>query len=139
MTIEANKQQMHRFTEFINTASVKLAEELIAPDAIFYVPVQEDAMKGPDGYLAIIQMMRTGFPDIQWTLKEMVAEGDTVAARFIMRGTHQGSFFGFPPTGKTIEVQAMNFYRFSGGQIVEEYGQPDMLGLLQQIGAVPRP
>ncbi|QYK67388.1 ester cyclase [Paenibacillus sp. S02] len=137
MTIEANKQQMHRFTEFINTASVKLAEELIAPDAIFYVPAREDAMKGPDGYLAIIQMMRTGFPDIQWTLKEMIAEGDKVAARFIMRGTHQGSFFGFPPTGKTIEVQAMNFYRFSGGQIVEEYGQPDMLGLLQQIGAVP--
>ncbi|MGO4953345.1 ester cyclase [Paenibacillus sp. DRB1-1] len=137
MTIETNKQQMHRFTEFINTASVKLAEELIAPDAIFYVPAREDAMKGPDGYLAIIQMMRTGFPDIQWTLKEMVAEGDKVAARFIMRGTHQGSFFGFPPTGKTIEVQAMNFYRFSGGQIVEEYGQPDMLGLLQQIGAVP--
>ncbi|WP_258297040.1 ester cyclase [Paenibacillus peoriae] len=137
MTIEANKQQMHRFTEFINTASVKLAEELIAPDAIFYVPAREDAMKGPDGYLAIIQMMRTGFPDIQWTLKEMVAEGDKVAARFIMRGMHQGSFFGFPPTGKTIEVQAMNFYRFSGGQIVEEYGQPDMLGLLQQIGAVP--
>ncbi|ALA42296.1 MULTISPECIES: ester cyclase [Paenibacillus] len=137
MTIEANKQQMHRFTEFINTASVKLAEELIAPDAIFYVPAREDAMKGPDGYLAIIQMMRTGFPDIQWTLKEMVAEGDKVAARFIMRGTHQGSFFGFPPTGKTIEVQAMNFYRFSDGQIVEEYGQPDMLGLLQQIGAVP--
>ncbi|WP_025723018.1 ester cyclase [Paenibacillus polymyxa] len=137
MTIEANKQQMHRFTEFINTASVKLAEELIAPDAIFYVPAREDAMKGPDGYLAIIQMMRTGFPDIQCTLKEMVAEGDKVAARFIMRGTHQGSFFGFPPTGKTIEVQAMNFYRFSGGQIVEEYGQPDMLGLLQQIGAVP--
>lgn len=100
MTIEANKQQMHRFTEFINTASVKLAEELIAPDAIFYVPAREDAMKGPDGYLAIIQMMRTGFPDIQWTLKEMVAEGDKVAARFIMRGTHQGSFFGFPPTGK---------------------------------------
>ncbi|APB75980.1 ester cyclase [Paenibacillus sp. FSL M7-0802] len=137
MTIEANKQQMHRFTEFINTASVKLAEELIAPNAIFYVPAREDAMKGPDGYLAIIQMMRTGFPDIQWTLKEMVAEGDKVAARFIMRGTHQGSFFGFPPTGKTIEVQAMNFYRFSDGQIVEEYGQPDMLGLLQQIGAVP--
>ncbi|OMF39353.1 ester cyclase [Paenibacillus peoriae] len=137
MTIETNKQQMHRFTEFINTASVKLAEELIAPDAIFYVPAREDAMKGPDGYLAIIQMMRTGFPDIQWTLKEMVAEGDKVAARFIMRGTHQGSFFGFPPTGKTIEVQAMNFYRFSDGQIVEEYGQPDMLGLLQQIGAVP--
>jgi len=94
-------------------------------------------MQGPAGYLAIIGMMRGGFPDIQWTLEEMVAEGDKVAARFTMRGTHRGTFFGVPPTGKTIVVQAINFYRLSGGQFVEERGQPDMLGLLQQIGAVP--
>jgi predicted ester cyclase len=60
-----------------------------------------------------------------------------VAARFIMRGTHQGNFFGVSPTGKLIKGQAMNFYRFSNGQIVEEFGQPDMPGLPQQIGAVP--
>ena len=82
-------------------------------------------------------MMREGFPDIQWTLEEMVAEGDNVAARFTMRGTHQGMFFGVPPTGKKITVQAMNIYRLSNGMFVEERGQPDMLGLLQQIGAVP--
>jgi steroid delta-isomerase-like uncharacterized protein len=82
-------------------------------------------------------MMRGGFPDIQWTVEEMIAEDDKVAARFTMRGTHQGSFFGVPPTGKTIAVQAMNFYRLSGGQFIEEHGQPDLLGLLQQIGAVP--
>jgi predicted ester cyclase len=66
-----------------------------------------------------------------------VAEGDKVAARFTMRGTHQGTFFGVPPTGKKITVQAMNMYRLSNGKFVEEHGQPDMLGLLQQIGAAP--
>jgi predicted ester cyclase len=55
-----------------------------------------------------------------------------------MRGTHRGPFFGVPPTGKPIEVQAMNFYTLSSGQFVEERGQPDLLGLLQQISAVPR-
>jgi steroid delta-isomerase-like uncharacterized protein len=94
-------------------------------------------MTGPQGYLAIIAMMRGGFPDIQWTLEQMVAEGDTVAARFIMRGTHKGSFSGVPPTGRTIEVQALNLYRWADGQIVEEFGQPDMMALLQQIGALP--
>ncbi|MFM2368533.1 MAG: hypothetical protein RL619_833 [Bacteroidota bacterium] len=94
-------------------------------------------MKGPAGYLAIIGMMRNGFPDIQWSLKDMVVENDKVAARFIMIGTHQGTFNGIPPTGKPINVQAMNFYRLSSGKIVEEYGQPDFLALLQQIGAVP--
>ena len=137
MTAETNKIVMSRFLEFINTASESLAQELIAPDAIFHVPGRPEPMRGPSGYLAIIGMMRGGFPDIQWTIEEMVAEGDKVAARFMMRGTHRGTFFGVPPTGKAIAVQAMNIYRLSDGKFVEEHGQPDMLGLLQQIGAVP--
>jgi steroid delta-isomerase-like uncharacterized protein len=137
MSADKNKQVMHRFVEFINTANEKLAAELISPNAVFYVPGRPDPMRGPDGYLVVIAMMRGGFPDIQWTLEEMIAEDDKVAARFTMRGTHRGTFFGVAPTGKSIEVQAMNFYRLSGGQFVEERGQPDLLGLLQQIGAVP--
>jgi steroid delta-isomerase-like uncharacterized protein len=137
MTAGNKKQVMNRFVEFINTASEKLAEELISSKAIFYVPGSPEPMRGPAGYLAIIRMMRGGFPDIQWTLEEMIAEGDKVAARFTMRGTHRGTFFGVPTTGKPIEVKAMNFYRFAEGQIIEEYGMPDMLELLQQIDAVP--
>ena len=137
MTIEVNKLLMGRFVEFINTASEKLADELISREAIFHVPGQVEPMRGPVGYLAIIDMMRSGFPNIQWTLEEMIAEEDKVAARFTMRGTHQGNFFGIPPTKKTIDVQAMNIYRWSSGQIVEERGQPDLFGLMRQIGAVP--
>ncbi|MGA7411852.1 MAG: ester cyclase [Bryobacteraceae bacterium] len=135
--MDKNKLTMQRFTEFINTASEKLAGELISPNAIFHVPGRAEPMRGPAGYLEVIGMMRGGFPDIQWVLEELIAEGDKIAARFTMRGTHHGTFFGVPPTGKKIEVQAMNFYRFLDGQIVEEHGQPDLLGLLQQIGAVP--
>ena len=138
MSIENNIQLMKRFVEFINTANVQLAQELISSDATFYVPGQSEPIHGPQGYLAIIGMMRSGFPDIQWSLEDKVVEENKVAARFIMTGTHNGIFFGVPPTGKTIRVQAINFYRFSNEQIVEEYGQPDMLGLLQQIGAMPR-
>jgi len=134
---EQNKLYMLKFTEFINTASEKLAEELVAVEAIFHVPGHLEPLRGPQGYLSIIGMMRNGFPDIQWTLEELIAEQDKVAARFTMRGTHDGMFFGVPPSGKKISVQAMNFYRFSDGKIVDERGQPDLLGLLQQIGAVP--
>lgn len=134
----SNKQLMPNFVEFINTASEKLAAELVSPDAVFHVPGRPEPVRGPAGYLEIISMMRGGFPDIQWTLEEMIAEGDMVAARFTLRGTHQGAFFGVPATGKQIEAQAMNFYRFTGGKIVEERGQPDLLGLMQQIGAIPR-
>ncbi|MDR6842637.1 ester cyclase [Pseudoxanthomonas sacheonensis] len=137
MTTESNKQVMSRFLEFINTASEALAQELISTDAVFHVPGRADPVKGPEGYLEIIAMMRSGFSDIQWTLEEMIAEDDKIAARFIMRGTHKGLFFGVPATGKSIQVQAMNIYRLSDGKFVEERGQPDLLGLLQQIGAIP--
>ena len=137
MSAESNKLFMSRFVEFINTANEVLAEELVDANAIFHAPVSPDPFIGPHGYMEILGMMRSGFPDIQWTLEEMIAENDTVAARFVMRGTHQATFFGVPASGKKIQVQAVNFYRFSNGKIVEERGQPDLLALLQQIGAVP--
>ena len=64
-------------------------------------------------------------------------EEHKVATRFMMTGTYNGTFFGVPPTGKESKVQALNFYRFANGQIIDEYAQPDMPGLLQQIGTVP--
>jgi len=128
---------MNRFVEFINTASEILSKELISEDARFYVPGQPEPLRGPAGYLNIINMMRSGFPDIRWELEEMVAENEKIAACFTMRGTHRGTFFGVPATSRTIEVKAINFYGFSDGKIVEEYGQPDLLSLLQQIGAIP--
>jgi steroid delta-isomerase-like uncharacterized protein len=133
------REFMGRFVEFINTADPALARELVAPDAKFFVPFQPEPLFGPDGYLGIVMMMRSGFSGVQWTLEDMVAEGDTVAARYTMRGTHDGNFMGVPPTGRSIQVQAMNFYRLSDGRIVEEFGQPDMMGLMMQIGAIPQP
>jgi steroid delta-isomerase-like uncharacterized protein len=138
MTKEASKVFMFAFVEFINTASEKLAHKLVSPEAVFHVAGRLEPVRGPVGYLEIIAMMRSGFPDIQWTLEETIIEGKKIAARYTMRGTHQGVFFGVPPTGKKIEVRAINFYYLSGGKIVGEFGQPDMLGLLQQIGAAPK-
>ena len=135
-TTKANRLLMQRFVQFINTADPKLATELVSPKAVFFVPGRPDPMRGPAGYLEIINMMRSGFPDIQWTLEETIAEGNNIVARYTMRGTHQGAFMGVPPTGKKIAVQALNIYRFSNGKILEELGQPDLLGLLQQIGGL---
>ena len=138
MAADANKAVMRRFVEFINTGSEKLAEELISPDAVFHVPGRAEPMRGPAGYLAIIGMMRGGFPDIQWTLEEMIAEADKVAARFTMCGTHPWRLLrGTADRKGNCSAGYEFFYRLSHGQFVEERGQPDLLGLLQQIGAVP--
>ena len=130
---------MPRFVQFINTADEKLGEELVAHDAEFYVPYQSEPLVGPQGWLAAIEVMRGGFPDVQWTLEDLVVEGEKIAARYTMRGTHDGTFFGVPATGRQITVQTMNFYVMANGKIVGERGQPDLLGLMQQIGAVPEP
>jgi steroid delta-isomerase-like uncharacterized protein len=135
--METHKDFFKQFIQFINTADENLAQQLISPVAKFHVPGQHEPLQGPKGYLMIISMMRSGFPNIQWTLEDLITEGDKVAARFTMRGTHNGEFFGVPSTGKLIAVQAINFYRLANEQIIEEYGQPDMLGLLRQIGAIP--
>ena len=135
--METHKDFFKQFVQFINTADENLAQQLISPVAKFHVPGQPEPLQGAKGYLMIISMMRSGFPDIQWTLEDMITEGDKVAARFTMRGAHKGEFFGVPPTGKIIVIQAINFYRLANEQIIEEHGQPDMLGLLRQIGAIP--
>jgi steroid delta-isomerase-like uncharacterized protein len=139
MSNDSNTSVIRRFTsEFINTASPALATELIASDAVFHAPGMPP-LRGPDGYLALLGMLRSGFPDVQWTLEDTVSEGDKVAARFTMRGTHTGAFMGIPPSGKRFSVTSMGIYRIANGQIVEEHGLPDMLGILQQIGAVQPP
>jgi steroid delta-isomerase-like uncharacterized protein len=136
--ITANKTFMKRFVDFINTADPKLADELVSPDAIFHIPGRPDPLTGPSGYLTVIAMMRSGFPDIQWSLEETVVEPDKIAARYTMRGTHNGSFAGVAPTGRKISVQALNIYELRNGQIIREIGQPDMMALMQQIGDAPK-
>lgn len=138
-SVTENRQFMRRFVDFINTADPNMSTELVCSDAVFDVPGRAQPLRGPAGYIEIIEMMRGGFPDIQWTLEETVVEGDTIAARYMMHGTHRGPFFGVPPTGKKIAVQALNIYRLSHGKIASEVGQPDLLGLMQQIGALPHP
>lgn len=133
MSAKTNKSQMLRFIEFINTADINLGKELISEDAVFYAPTNSEPLRGIEGYMFILNMMRNSFPDIKWELDEMIADENNIAARFTMTGTHKGNFLDIAPTGKVIKINAMNFYRFYNGKIVEEYGQPDIFGLIQQI------
>ncbi|MFQ5973153.1 MAG: ester cyclase [Alphaproteobacteria bacterium] len=80
-----------------------------------------------------------GFPDLELSIEFMVAEGDMVALRWTAMGTHNGEFRGISATGRRINVTGIAVYRVSGGRIVELWSQPDALGLLRQIGAIPEP
>jgi predicted ester cyclase len=67
----------------------------------------------------------------------MIGEGDYVAFRYTIEGTHQGEFMGVAPTGKRVSVTAMEMLRFADGKMVDRWGNTDQLGILQQIGALP--
>jgi steroid delta-isomerase-like uncharacterized protein len=136
MTTESNKRVMERFTsEFLLTGDVGLGEEFLSPEIVMHFAGQQQ--QGRDAYLAIVAANRDAFPDLVWTVDDMVADGDTVAVRYTMAGTQQGEFAGVPATGKTVLAQSMAFYRLADGKIVEERAQLDMLTVLQQVGAIP--
>jgi steroid delta-isomerase-like uncharacterized protein len=131
----ANRRIMERYTsEFLTTGDVALAEEFVSPDMVMHYPGQP-VLRGRNVYLGIVAANRDAFPDLVWTVEEIVVDADTVAVRYSMTGTHRGSFAGIPPTGAAVVAQSMAFYRLSDGKIVEERAQLDMLGILQQLGA----
>ena len=133
------RDRMARFVDFINSGDETMGKEVVSESAAFHVPFGSEPLKGISGYMQILGMMRTAYPDIQWSLEETVVEKDTVVARFHISGTHQGDFFGFPASGKQVRAHALNIYRFTDGKIVEERGIPDIFGMLVQIGAIAVP
>ncbi|KAJ3548301.1 hypothetical protein NM208_g1075 [Fusarium decemcellulare] len=135
----SHSRAIHRFVEFINSADPAIGNEVIHESAEFHVPFDSKPLKGVDGYLEMLCMMRAAFPDIQWSVEQTISEGDKVVLRSKTRGTQTGPFMGFPPSGKKFEIVGMNLFRFSDGKIIEEQGLPDLFGLLVQIGAVPIP
>ena len=84
-------------------------------------------------------MYLTAFPDLHFTVEDMIAEGDKVVTRLTIRGTQQGAFMGISPTGKQATVTAIDIHRFAGSKSVEHWLNMDTLGLLQQLGTIPAP
>ncbi len=133
-------QTIERFVEFINTNDKSIGEQIISPDVVFYAPTSSGPMRGLDGYMGVLAMMRGAMPDVKWSVEETIAEGNKVMVRFTMTGTQTNPLMGMPATGKSIRVTAMNIYEFNEeGLIIREHGLPDLFSLLGQLGMIPQP
>lgn len=133
--IERNKELMKKFETMINTADEKLAEELVANDAPFYTPASPKPLYGGRGYLSVVHWMRKGFSDVQWYIKDIVADIDKVAVMWNLVGTHDGEFMGIAPTGKNISVCVMNFYYFNKeGKVTNDIAAEGMIGIIKPLG-----
>jgi steroid delta-isomerase-like uncharacterized protein len=92
-----------------------------------------------DGYKQTVAQFRAAFPDLSMTVEDVLAEGDRATVRFRVRGTHLGAFGVFPPTGRSVDFTGTGTARVRDGQIVELWVNGDLLGLLQQLGALIAP
>jgi steroid delta-isomerase-like uncharacterized protein len=135
---EQNKTSVRRlFEEVWNKGYVPVADELFAPTYTHHDNSTPDAGRGPGGEKNRVTLYRNAFPDIRFTIEDIIAEGETVVARWSCRGTHKGDLSGIAPTGKQFNITGVSIARFTNGKMSEGFVNWDALGLMQQLGVVP--
>lgn len=139
MSVEENKTIERRYMEEVWTkGNLAAVDELVSTNYVDHNPMP-DVSPDLQGLKQFVTVVRAAFPDWYATTEDMIAEGDKVVVRFTGRGTHKGEFMGIPATGKQLTMMAIAIHRIAGGKIVENWLQADMLGMMQQLGAVPPP
>lgn len=140
MSAEQNKATMQRLYDVIAGGNLNVIDEIIASSMIDHEELPGiSGENGREMFRNFLIVLRDAFPDLSVEVHDMIAEGDTVASRITMRGTHQGKFLGIPASGNQMNMGVIDITRFADGKAVEHWGQSDSLGLLQQIGAIPAP
>ncbi len=133
------KALVRRFVEEVqNRGNLALLDELVAPTFVNH-SAPPGVPAGVEGVRMVTALFRQAFPDGRMTIEDMVADEETVVTRKTFRGTHQGEFLGLPPTGKPVTIGLIDILRIVGGRVTDHWLEADMLGLLQQLGAIPGP
>ncbi len=124
--------------ELFSQGDLAIAHELVSPDYVHHVPWHQPA-PGLTGLTDWVMLMHHAFPDFHVIVEDEIADGDRVVQRMTARGTHQGELFGVSPTGNAVCVSFIEINRVGlDGTFVEHWSAVDLLGLLQQLGALPR-
>jgi steroid delta-isomerase-like uncharacterized protein len=127
-----------RFVQAWDKGDWLVLDELLADDFVFHVAVP-GLTPDRDGYKRFFDMHHTAFPDFQATVEDVIVEGDKIMHRMKWSGTHKGEFMGIAPTDKQVTLSLITIERVANGKIAEQWGEADMLGLMQQLGVVSSP
>ncbi|MEA2491312.1 MAG: hypothetical protein QOH21_3104 [Acidobacteriota bacterium] len=133
---ERNKAVIRRFVEEVqNKKNWHVYDELNDPEFVNHSapPGMEDRESSKQYLGAFLG----GFPDCQFTVDDMIAEGDQVVTKKTFRGTHTAEFGGIPPTGKPVTLQFVDIMRVRDGRIIEHWLSMDQLSFMQQLGVIP--
>jgi steroid delta-isomerase-like uncharacterized protein len=137
MTSE-NKAVVRRLYEEVwNKRRVELVDELMSPSHAMHNNHVPDSCIGPEAYKREVARFMTGFPDLHFSVEDMLAENDKVAVGWTISGTHKGEFRGISPTGRKVSVEGITINHIADGKIMDSYISVDYLGLMQQLGVAP--
>jgi steroid delta-isomerase-like uncharacterized protein len=139
MSAEENKDIVRRFWGVWEEGNIDLVDELLAPDYVNRTPATPDQPTGPEGVKGVVSMFRSGMPDLRVVIEDMIADGDKVAVRYTLEGTHKGELFGVPPTTQRLSIKSIAIERVSDGKIREHWRVTDSLDMMQQLGVIPSP
>lgn len=132
---EDNKSAVRRlYQECFNAQKYEVADELISPQLVNPGP---DGGTGPAGFKANAARLLNAFPDVQFTVHDLIAENDQVAVCWTWEGTHRGVFNNIPPTDRRVRQEGMVMYRLEGGKVTGSKVIFDRLGVFQQLGVTP--
>lgn len=138
--IEENKRIVRAFAEdVVHRGNLDRIPEFFSPAYVAHDPSNPGRIGGLEGARRFISMLHAGMSTIEYTVEDMIAEGDKVVYRWMLKGTHTGVFMGVPPTGNRISMSGIDIIRLSEGKIVESWVNADAFGLLQQLGVLPPP
>jgi steroid delta-isomerase-like uncharacterized protein len=136
------KQLISRFVEELwNERRLDVADAIFADDCVTHqlrsgVPM--DAVpRGPQAIKDHVKAWIANFPDLRFSIEQMLSEGDRVVTQLLMEGTHQGPWLGIPPSGKKMQIRMFTVHRIAQGKIVEDWVLVESLGLFQQLGILP--
>ena len=133
-----NLAAMRRYyDEVVNKGDYSVVDEIFSTDYHSHHNDPIGLPPGPEGVKQFIGGTRAGFPDLELTLDDLFGDGDLVASRWTLRGTHTEEWFGTPATGKWAEWAGVVLSRFEDGKVAEEWFNFDQLRLLQQLGIIP--
>ncbi len=136
MSTEKNLALINQVLELINNRNLDEAFELYDLNYIYHGPGGQE-LKGRDGIRGLWELFLAAFPDLTSTVDEVISEGNRVALRWTIRGTHTGELFGIPASNKSITLPITEVFRVENGQLAEAWDRYDRLHLMEQIGAAP--
>ena len=136
---EQNKAMVRRMIDEVwNGGNLAVVDELVSPDYVGHDPSYPSTIEGTEGFKQWVGMARGLFPDFNIVIDELIAEGDSVAGRISMSGTHEGEIMG-PPTGKHVTFTGMFLRRLVDGKFIQGWDQADAMGMFAQLGLLTAP